>query len=523
MSEKISIAPGHGRAGRQPTAQSLARHRLSGHDDPGMFGRMFPDLPPLEVDDGPLRDLANTMLDANSGSPDGDIADGPRVIVPAGFTYLGQFVDHDITLDMTSIGDKIADPEGIENFRTPALDLDAIYGLGPDGSRQLYARNPEGGGGKTPGPKFLIGKTINVDFGGVTGNHLNDLPRNPEGFALIGDHRNDENLVVAQTHLAFLKFHNVICDRIAGPGKAPDAIFSEARRIVSWHYQWMVLHDFVERITEPGIIARILERGRKFYRFKKLPYMPVEFSAAAFRFGHSMVRERYSHNRIFTGPSAATLRLLFDFTGLSGGIIGDLAPVPSPGPLPQPVLPSNWIIDWRRYFDFGPGANPDGVRLNPARRIDPFLIQQLHDLPGGGGNLAFRNLARGVHLKLPSGQAIAGAMNIRDPLTPEEIATGDDGAVAKRHGLHKQTPLWYYILKEAQIKSQGKRLGPVGSTIVSEVLVGLVHGDHESYLWQKGVNWKPDLPSKVPGTFMMTDLLRLVGDISPIDNITTLP
>ena len=527
MSNDINLKPGHGRAGRQPTAESLARQRLSGHDDPGMFGRMFPDLPPLEVEDGPLIELANAMRDANPGSPDGNIADGQRVIVPAGFTYLGQFVDHDITLDMTSIGDKIADPDGIENFRTPALDLDAIYGLGPDGSRQLYARNPEAGSGKTPGPKFLIGKTINVAFGNVTGNHRNDLPRNPEGFALIGDHRNDENLVVAQTHLAFLKFHNAICDQIAGSGTAPETVFSEARRLVSWHYQWMVLHDFVERLTEPGIVARILERGRKFYRFKKLPYMPVEFSAAAFRFGHSMVRERYSHNRIFTGTNAATLKDLFDFTGLSGEIIGDLAPIPSPGRLPQPVLPSNWIIDWRRYFDFGPGVNPADVPLNPARKIDPFLIPQLFKLPGetdpNRASLAFRNLKRGVLLKLPSGQSVAGAMAIRDPLTPDEIASGDDGAVAKRFGLHQKTPLWYYILKEASVRGRGERLGPVGATIVAEVLIGLVHGDRESYLWRRGVNWRPELPAKTPGTFTMTDLLRLVGDISPIDGIGRLP
>jgi hypothetical protein len=114
-------------------------------------------------------------------------------------------------------------------------------------------------------------------------------------------------------------------------------------------------------------------------------------------------------------------------------------------------------------------------------------------------------------------------MGVRDPLTPEEIATGDDGAVAKRHGLHLNTPLWYYILKEAAIRGRGARLGSVGTNIVAEVLIGLVHGDHESYLWRKGVSWTPDLPSKVPGTFTMTDLLRLVGDISPIDNITTLP
>jgi hypothetical protein len=517
MSDQISIAPGHGRAGRQPDAELLARQRLRGHDDPGMFGRMFPDLPPLKVAPAALHALANAMKDASSGDPAGN-----NTKVPAGFTYLGQFVDHDVTLDLTSIGDKAADPEGIENFRTPALDLDAIYGLGPDGSRQLYARGSGANTGKAPGPKFLIGKTINVGFGGVTGDHRNDLPRSPEGFALIGDHRNDENLVVAQTHLAFLKFHNAVCDRIAAPDKTAEQIFLEARRIVTWHYQWMVLHDFVERVTEPGIVAKILHQGRKFYRFKKLPYMPVEFSAAAYRFGHSMVRERYSHNRIFTGNVAATLQQLFDFTGLSGGIIGDLAPVPSPGPLPQPVLPSNWIIDWRRYYDFSPPANPAGVGLNLSRKIDPFLIQQLHTLPGGGGNLALRNLQRGVFLGLPPGQAIAGAIGVT-ALRPQEIETGADGAAAAQHGLHINTPLWYYILKEAQIKGNGEKLGPVGSTIIAEVFVGLVHGDHESYLWRKGTSWKPDLPAKVPGTFTMTDLLRLVGDISPIDDITTLP
>lgn len=226
MSDKLTIAPGHGTAGRKPTPESLARQRLSGHDDPGMFGRMFPDLTPLIVPEAALVELGEAMHDTAPGDPAGNNSD-----VPAGFTYLGQFVDHDITLDLTSIGEKNADPDGIENFRTPALDLDAIYGLGPDGSRQLYARNLDNG--KAPGPKLLIGKTFNVPGTGITGDLRNDLPRNQEGFATIGDHRNDENLVVAQTHLAFLKFHNKVCDMIASPGKKPDAIFLEARRIVT--------------------------------------------------------------------------------------------------------------------------------------------------------------------------------------------------------------------------------------------------------------------------------------------------
>jgi len=153
MAQDVNVKPGHGRAGRHPTRQFL--DTLSGHDDPGMFGRMFPTLEPLAVGDGPLQELADAMKDPNPGDPAGN-----NTKVPAGFTYLGQFVDHDITLDLTSFGEKEADPDAIENFRTPALDLDSVYGLGPDGSRQLYARVPPDFDGKTPGPKFLISKTV---------------------------------------------------------------------------------------------------------------------------------------------------------------------------------------------------------------------------------------------------------------------------------------------------------------------------------------------------------------------------
>jgi hypothetical protein len=516
MGTDVNVQPGHGKAGRQPTRQFL--DTLSGHDDPGMFGRMFPTLEPLAVDDGPLHALADAMKDL---APDAAAGDNPSV--PAGFTYLGQFIDHDITLDLTSFGEKEADPTAVRNFRTPALDLDCIYGLGPDGSRHLYARNSAGDNGKTPGPKFLIGKTVNLPQSGITGDRRNDLPRSPEGFALIGDHRNDENLLVAQTHVAMLKFHNKVCDQLAASGQPPGEIFEEARRIVTWHYQWMVLHDFVERITEKGLVTKILEQGRRFYRFRKTPYMPVEFSAAVFRLGHSMVREVYSHNRIFTpgGVVPGTLDLLFRFTGLSGGIIGDLAPNPIQPPLPLPVLSSNWIIDWRRFYEILP-SNPPGVPLNLSRKIDPFVVPQLHKLPGDGSSLPFRNLKRGVLLGLPSGQDVAKAMKIRNPLTSAEISRGADGAVARTHGLHEHTPLWYYILKEAEQRGGGQKLGPVGATLLAEVFVGLVHGDHQSFLWLKGKGWKPTLPSKVAGEFTMADLLRFVGDISPVDDISTL-
>ena len=490
MSKAINLDPHHGGAGRHPTREFL--DTLSGHDDPGKFGRMFPSLPPLNVPDDALNALASAMLDNEDASDD-----NPEI--PAGFTYLGQFIDHDITLDLTSLGEKMRDPTGVQNFRSPSLDLDSLYGRGPDGSPHMYARNTHG--------KLLIGKNQTVDFGGVVGEFRNDLPRSPEGQALIGDHRNDENLLVAQTHLAFLKFHNAVMDKLEAEGVDESARFAEARKLVTWHYQWIVLHDFLGRLTMPGMVDKILHEGRKFYRFKKFPYMPVEFSGAAYRLGHSQVRQRYNHNRIF---SDIGFDLLFGFTGLSGQIIGDLAPEPPTGPLPISRLPSNWIIDWRQFHEV------DGTVLpQSTRKLDAFLAPELHNLPGGG-NLASLNLRRGVQLGLPSGQSVAEAMGITDPITSSELASGPDGDVLKQHGMHMQTPLWYYVLKEAQMKESGHRLGPVGSTIVAEVLVGLVHGDHQSYLWQQGPGWRPSLPSAVQGDFTMADMLRFVDDINPI-------
>jgi hypothetical protein len=242
----------------------------------------------------------------------------------------------------------------------------------------------------------------------------------------------------------------------------------------------------------------------------------VEFSAAAYRLGHSMVRQSYPHNKHFPD---ADFRLLFAFSGLSGNIIGDLAA--EIGGFAFDTLPSNWIIDWRRFHELGAsGGKP--VDMTKTRRIDPYLAKALHDLPGGGGNLAFRNLKRGVNLGLPSGQDVAKYMKVKKPLTPDEIASDEngstDGATAKKNGLHTATPLWYYILKEAKVRHKGLRLGPVGSIIVSEVFVGLVQGDQNSYLW-KVKNWKPTLPSKTPGDFKFADLLRFVNDINPLGDV----
>jgi hypothetical protein len=505
----------HGHATREMSFRAL--QALSGHGDPGKFGRMFPMLPGLDVADDKLFELAMAMNDPDPSSPGGD-----NSAVPAGYTYLAQFIDHDITLDLTPLDQQQNDPLSTQNFRSPALDLDSVYGPGPALAPFMYQRDRN----TATIPKLLIGKaSASQDLQGAEVPELpNDLPRNRLGRALIGDERNDENLLVAQTHLAFLKFHNAIYDHVAdrmSGAASQDEIFAEAKRLTRWHYQWIVLFDLVERVTEPGLVEKIKENGRKFYRFKSKPYIPAEFSGAAYRLGHSMIRETYNYNRVFNddAPFKASLAALFDFTGKSGVILGDdqatapanigLSGVPA-----QQSLPSSWVIDWRRFYEI---ENADGVPVNASRKIDPFLTPALASLPGEvdrNAMLAFRNLKRGVQLGLPSGQDVAGIMGIT-PLSEDDIAAGPDGEVAKQQGLHTATPLWYYILKEAKIAHEGTRLGPVGSTIVAETFLGLVHGDRESFMWQQS-DWRPELPSSEAGKYTMADLLSFVGEINPV-------
>jgi hypothetical protein len=515
MEDFMASQTTHGASRREMSPESIST--LDGHGDPGKFGRMLPGLPPLVVSDAKLTALAQAMRDNAADDAGGD---NPKI--PAGYTYLGQFVDHDITLDTTPLADQQADPLALRNFRSPALDLDSLYGQGPSVNPELYARDKVS---FAMLPELLVGTaSLTPPEGGDVPALPNDLPRNSVGRALIGDERNDENLLVAQTHLLFIKFHNAVVAQLRAT--RPDiatssaALFDEARRIVTWHYQWIVLFDFVERLTEPGLINAIRQRGRQFYRFRTTPYMPVEFAVAAYRLGHSMVREVYNHNRVFGfDPGAITparFDFMFQFTGKSGEIIGDLFDDPnhgpSSGPAPGPFkhLTSNWVIDWRRYFELGtPGLTP-----NLSRRLDPFLVQALHTLPGGGGSLPFRNLKRGVMLGLPSGQDVAHTFRAQ-ALTPTQLTSGPDGSVLQEQGLVGATPLWYYILKEAEQLHQGLRLGPVGSLIVAETFLGMVHGDNRSFLSQRA-NWVPELPAAVPGTFTMVDLINFVNDINPV-------
>jgi hypothetical protein len=467
----------------------------------GKFGRMFADLAPLLPSETSLVALGEAMVEDTTPGVNNN---NPHV--PAGYTYLGQFIDHDITFDPTALGEVLDDPVALRNFRTPSLELDSVYGAGPSAQPYLYDRHAP--------DKFSIGATSATPGGGDPNVKVSlpfDLPRAPSGFALIGDPRNDENLVVAQTHLAFLRFHNKLVDWFtADPTRRrfpiTKSLFEETRDTVIWHYQWIVLHDFLRRLLNEEQLDLVINgEGERFYTLDhgKGAYIPLEFSVAAYRFGHSMVREAYSYNRVFApgGVTPATLALLFRFSGLSSN--GDDVPIPS-----------DWIIDWRRFFKFD-GAGDPGL----SRRLDAALVDALHNLPiGQPTSLAVRNLLRGRMLRLPSGQRVAAHMGFT-PLTPAELASGPGGAVAQLHNLDVETPLWFYLLKEAEVKGQGLELGPVGSRLVAEVFVGLIRDGANSFMDQP--NWKPFLPvmpSNELGEFTMADLLHFTGDVSPIDD-----
>ena len=200
-----------------------------------------------------------------------------------------------------------------------------------------------------------------------------DLPRETPGQgATIPDERNDENLAVGQIHLAMIRFHNRVVDSI--PTSVPPAErFQRARRSVTKHYQWMIRTDYLPQICGPSIVTNVFNHGRKAFEVgalpTSLPTMPVEFSVAAFRLGHSMIRADYNWNKHFP---AATLDQLFDFSGLMGHLgVGN-------------PLPSIWIADFRRLFDFAQAGRQDLVvpasTFNRAMRIDTKLAAPLRTL-----------------------------------------------------------------------------------------------------------------------------------------------
>jgi hypothetical protein len=465
------------------------------------FGRMFPQLPPF-ADATPqvqaaLREIgrAGGILDAKDALDRGPTA---LIVDPAlnvnnpnnpdhtaGTTFMGQFLDHDMTFDGSSPLGTPTSPGAVVNVRTPALDLDSVYGGGPNVSPHLY----------DPADRAKL----KVGFGGL----FEDLPRDGDNRALLGDPRNDEHVILAGLHAAFLLFHNRVVDRVRGQPNPPADAFQAARQLTTWHYQWMILNEFLPLFIGPAMMNTLRTQGRRFYTPSTTgpTLIPVEFQGAAYRFGHSMVRPSYRANMKGDGGQPF-FAFIFDPAGQ-----GQADPVDLRGGAKAPRR----FVGWQTFFDFGIDPFTGVNEVKPNKLIDTKISTPLFRLPLGAIasgappiSLAERNLLRHLTWNMPSGQRIASLMGV-PALTASELSELSGFGL----GLERSTPLWYYVLKEAEIRAAGRHLGPVGGRIVGEVFLGLLQTDPNSYLVRQP-SWVPTLPRRngAPvGDFRMVDFL----------------
>src|SRR5260370_37652682 len=396
---------------------------------PSGYGRMCAELRVVEGGEGALRGSGGSGGRCDGGGP----ADPPESLgeVAAGWPIFGQFGAHDITADRSALLSHV-EPGRLRNARTPLLNLECLYGDGPVGHPFLLG--PQGA----------------------------DVPRNAEGIAIVGDPRNDSHLLVSQMHLALLKAHNAFVDDARRRGVPESNVFEAAARETRWHYQWGVLQEFLPSLVGQALLDEVTRDGPRWFRPTGSGFIPLEFADAAYRYGHCQIRQQYRLNRE-TEPAAL-------FPALLGF---------------RPV-PAGRAVDWTLLFD-APGGPP----AQRAKKIDGRLGRALIHLPAamtGEGvieeyhSLAVRDLQRGQGVGLPSGETVARHLGVI-PLTAAEV--GLQGV-----GWTGETPLWYYILREAAVKASGNRLGPVGGRIVADVLVGLLDRDPAS-VRSAGPAWRP--------------------------------
>ena len=498
--------------------------------NPNNFSRMFPDILPFFHDIVPsgatdqlreaMRDIGKQggLLDAKDALDRGPVAliadatvngnapatnpDNPTHT--AGVTFFGQFMDLDVTFDAKSTLGVPTDPYTTQNAHPAAFDLDIVYGLGPFVTPQYYEKDDP--------------LKLRIESGGV----FEDLPRTADLMPIIPDPRSDQNLMISGLHCAFILFHNKTVDYVRRTlGLVdPPAIFAEARRLVLWHYHWMVLNEFLPRFVGPAMANDVLSRGRRFFRPDMgLATMPVEFQGACFRIGHTMIRPSYRAN-LKGDAGKPFFGLIFD------PALGDLAPVPGvdPNDLRGGFRAPRRFIGWQTFFNFNDGD------VKPNKLMDTHISTPLFTLPLAAiashkapTALMQRNLLRHITWSMPSGQNIARTIGV------DALSTGDlDELAVYDMQLERHTPLFYYMLKEAALvpstdigkNTGGFHLGPVGGRIVAEVVIGLLQSDPSSYLVQQP-GWVPTLQR--PGAaFRMTDFLAFTG-VDPTSRRTKRP
>ena len=545
----------HGGAPAKTTAPLEAFQPADGDiavDEAADFGYILPpssdaNLYGDTISDADLDTLGSLMV------PNSDVVETtPDAPLAPVMTYWGQFLDHELTArtdresTITTIVNAAPLMTGTEierrlkNARTPRFDLDSVYGGVPIGTFPSEAaqkaatvlrtglRHP------TLTAKMRVGTAVPLGNLPDTLDPHRDLPRfhqveqkvldaaleiaraqmNDDDFAkfeaglpkraLIGDMRNDENIIIAQFHLSFLRFHNKVVDFLTenDTGWIPD--FEAAKTLTTLHYQWLVVHGYLKEMCDPAVVQRIIDTRNSHYDMFRAEYaarnpgrvvgnvIPLEFSVAAFRFGHSMVRNIYDYNNTFGRPNGrAPFDQIFAFTG-GGGLGAGFG-------LNETNIPQNWIIDWSRFVN-ADGSFADGEPQRVARAVDTVIAPPLGDLVNEGTDetqpqalrelfrhLARRNLRRGKSLRMPTGQALHAHLQAIGAVTsgPQAdvaswVASKPDlAAFLSGHAMNSATPLWFYILAEAE-GAPGDGLGEMGSWIVAATFIGALMDDADS-------------------------------------------
>ena len=297
-----------------------------------------------------------------------------------------------------------------------------------------------------------------------------DLPLE-NGEPMCADYRTAENLILRQLSVMFMRLHNIAVQNESGNAEER---FRAARQRVVWQYQWLVRKHFLRRMLHPAVYRDVLSDGGQLINWNDQFSIPVEFSQAAFRFGHSMVRESY----ILRPGLLVPLKNIFT------------------GPVRKRALAQEEVIDWAIMTDGG------GQR---TKAIDPIVTLPLFNLHGARCHqqpeapdcplpleLTVRTLRRGAATRLPTGEQVAAALGHPSFSEPPNSSTAlyALGKLAE-YSLSGKTPLWYYILLEAEVESAGNRLGTIGSRLVGEVIEGSLRTDPYSYISRYGSAWDP--------------------------------
>jgi hypothetical protein len=438
----------------------------------GRPGGMMDANDPLEV--GPIRLITEPALSPNNRD---------NLTHTAGVTFMGQFLDHDITRDAGSRLGRVTPVRRSSNLRSATFDLDSVYGGGPDESPELYD-----------------GFRLRIQSGG----QFEDLLRDDDGNAILGDDRNDENLMLSGLQCAFIMFHNAVLTEVSG--RTPTEVnFATTQQIVRHHYQWIIVHEILPQFVGQTMVDDILGNGRQVYT-PDIARIPLEFQTAAYRFGHSMIRPSYRAN--LAGDEGDPFFAMVFNPDASGD---------DPDDLTGRHRAARRFIGWQTFFDFGDGeVKPNKVidtkMSTPLFQLPMFTIPTARGEDVGPTSLATRNLLRHITWEIPSGQRVAEQMGVNRLSAADLSDIGQLGA-----NLDRSTPLFFYVLREADVVADGLHLGPVGGRIVGEVCIGILEEDSTSYLNSRGAEggaWRPILPQRngsVGTDFTMADMLTIAG------------